>query len=213
MPSPTTNLTGLHGHFNEIDDKTDERVAFGVYQNPALTDPVANHMRQALGDNSALMDDIRRTADHDTSADDIETLANSHPVWAVEVPDTIIHLELNSIWRDSWDTILNHEIKTVENGHDRVSDVHVKDELTGPPVTGESRFAFHYIDGQDMHLKTKLLGMTTASSYEEVIREFTDEYTPFRCPGNWEFEIVEIAAEHEYDSNTFDFPDRNDKLA
>lgn len=190
MNATTNNdKLGVHGHFTDEND----RVAYGLYNRPIMQDSIATHISQTTGDNSPITEAIRRQSDTDSSADELETIANQHPVWSVEVPNTIIHMEVGKVWRDTWDALLTY----TDN------DAELRNTINAPEIPNNSRVGMHYIDGQDMHLKTKLFGMSTADSFRAAATDYRNRYSPMRCPSNWEFEMFTVTAEHKYDSDTF----------
>lgn len=193
--TPNSNdCIAVHGHFDDEPEES-SRVAFGVYDWPVLTDGVPTHLRQVMGNTDPVTQSLRSQSQRASTAESLAVLVNSHPVWSVDVPDTIIQLEVASRWRDTWETILEY---TGDSPSPQPT-------LNGPTTTStQSQFAIHYIDGQDLHIPTKILDITTAPSYSEAIHTVSDTFTEFRTPPNWEFEIVEIADQHRYDSSSLE---------
>ena len=196
----------LHGRFSNDGNNADEtgRVAIGVYQLPELEGAVPNLASVGAGRGNEATQSVRSQTARTADADDITALLGSHPVFSVSPPDTIIHIETASRWCDTWDSVLSYS-QSEDNECTVAADIEVPETIRRPTGDGSARFAVHYIDGQDLHRPTRLLGIVEASSYTDAIHAFESEYTRMRCPPNWEFEIVEIAAEHDYPIDSFEF--------
>ena len=196
----------LHGRFRDDGNNADEtgRVAIGVYQLPELEGAVPNLASVGVDHESDTSQSVRSQAARTADADDITALLGSHPVFSVNPPDTIIHIEIASRWCDTWDSVLSYS-QSEDDECTVATDIEVPETIRRPTGDGSSRFAVHYIDGQDLYRPTRLLGIVEATSYTDAIHELETEYTRMRCPPNWKFEIVEIAAEHDYPIESFDF--------
>jgi hypothetical protein len=209
VPTQTSDSgsLALHGRFADNENNADEtgRVAIGVYQRPVLEGAVPNLMSVVAGHESEVTQGVRSHAEHAAASDAIKALVGSHPVFSVSPPDTVIHLEIASRWRDTWDSVLAYSQSEDGDGCTVATNIDVPEEIRGPTVDGSARFAVHYIDGQDLYRPTRLLGIVDATSYTEAIHAFETEYTPLCCPPNWEFEVIEIATEHDYPIESFDF--------
>ena len=197
----------LHGRFSDssnIVDKTD-RVAIGVYQLPELEGAVPNLASVGVNHGNETTQSVRSQTERTADADDITALLGSHPVFSVNPPDTIIHIETASRWCNTWDNVLSYSQSGDRDECTVATDIEVPETIRRPTSDGSSRFAVHYIDGQNLYQPTRLFGIVEATSYTDAIHAFETEYTRIRCPPNWKFEIVEIAAEHDYPIDSFDF--------
>jgi hypothetical protein len=205
--TPDSGLLALHGRFADNDPTADEtgRVAIGVYQRPVLEGAVPNLMSVVAGHESEVTQDVRSHAERAVASDAIKAVVGSHPVFSVSPPDTIIHMEVASRWRDTWDNVLAYSDSEDDDECTVAPSIEVPERIRRPTGNSTARFAVHYIDGQDLYRPTRLLGITEAGSYTEAVRAFETEYTRMRCPPNWEFEIVEIAAEYDYPIESFEF--------
>ena len=209
VPTQTSEFgsLALHGRFADTENTTNEtgRVALGVYQRPVLKGAVPNLMSVVAGHGSEVAEGVRSQAARAAEADEIKALVGSHPVFSVSPPDTIIHLEIASRWRNTWDSVLSYSDFENEERCTVATNIEMPETIRRQTGDGSARFAVHYIDGQDLYQPTRLLGTVEASSYTDAIHAFETEYTRMRCPPNWEFEIVEIAAEHDYPIESFEF--------
>jgi hypothetical protein len=205
--TPDSGSLALHGRFTDNEPTADEtgRVAIGVYQRPVLEGAVPNLMSVVAGHESEVTRGVRAQAERTAAPDAIKIIVGSHPVFSVSPPDTIIHMEVASRWRDTWDNVLSYSDSEDDDECTAATTIEVPERIRRPTSDDSARFAVHYIDGQDLHRPTRLLGITEAGSYTEAVRAFETEYTRMRCPPNWEFEIVEITAEHDYPIESFEF--------
>jgi hypothetical protein len=207
LQTPDSGSLALHGRFADSETAADEtgRVAIGVYQRPVLEGTVPNLMSVVAGHESKVTQGVRSHAERAAASDAIKAIVGSHPVFSVTPPDTIIQMEVASRWCDTWDNVLSYSDSEDGDECTVTPSIEVPEKIRQPTGDGTTRFAVHYIDGQDLYLPTRLLGIAEAASYTEAIRAFETEYTRMRCPPNWEFEIVEIAAEHDYPIESFEF--------
>lgn len=209
VPTQTSDSgsLALHGRFTDNENNADEtgRVAIGVYQWPVLEGVVPNLMSVVVGHESEVTQGVRSQAERAAASDAIKALVGSHPVFSVTPPDTIIHMEVASRWRDTWDNVLSYSDSEDDDECTVTTDIEVPEKICRPTGDGTARFAVHYIDGQDLYQPTRLLGIVEATSYTEAIHAFETEYTRLRCPPNWEFEVIEIATEHDYPIESFEF--------
>jgi hypothetical protein len=207
LQTPDSGSLALHGRFADSETAADEtgRVALGVYRRPVLEGAVPNLMSVVAGHESEVARGVRAQAERAVASDAIKAVVGSHPVFSVSPPDTIIHMEVASRWRDTWDNVLSYSDSGDNDGCTVTTSIEVPGRIRRPTSDDSARFAVHYIDGQDLYRPTRLLGITEAASYTEAIRAVDTEYTRMRCPPNWEFEIVEIATEHDYPIESFEF--------
>jgi hypothetical protein len=205
--TPDSDSLALHGRFADSETAADEtgRVAIGVYQRPVLEGAVPNLMSVVAGHESEVTRGVRGQAERAAASDAIKAVVGSHPVFSVSPPDTIIHVEVASRWRDTWDNVLSYSDSEDDDECTVATSIEVPERIRRSASDDSARFAVHYIDGQDLHRPTRLLGIVEAASYTEAIHAVETEYTRMRCPPNWEFEIVEIAAEHDYPIESFEF--------
>jgi hypothetical protein len=193
----------IHGRFDEDSFHREEpgRVAYGVYRRSSRDNSGLVSLCP-MADDETICEEIhiRARTDLTLPAGELKEILTGHPVWSVTLPDTIIHVEARSVWCDTWNAVLSYSDAGFPDGT-----VGLRDDVAVPSVSNNRQFAIHFFDGQDLHHPVKLLGIVDASSHVEAHQKFADKYTQIRCPPRWHFASIEIATQHEYDIESFDF--------
>lgn len=201
-----TDTICVHGVYADHLDQTGREVV-GVTSLPLADDMSTTAMEAVMGPNSDVVNAVKpqspeypgtHAVDFDNDPEeDLRYLATAvyetHPIYSKDRPfNELILINPGETARHRWD-----HYATADDWDEAVEWTVPDDELTG-----DRRFAVHYVHGQDLHIPLRLLAIVEAATIRGAVRKAWDSdahgYTQRAMHPNWKVDVVEITAERRF---------------